>query len=439
MIVAKVQPDLSAASSAIAPLQRPEPWPEPVDGKVLLDEIARTIKRYVMVPHEAADAAALWILKAYSHDTWDVSPILRITSPTKRCGKTKLLDTLAALVPQPLQVSNLSAAVLYRAVEGLKPTLLIDETDSFLDQQSLLRNILNSGYTRRGLILRCAPKTHAVQSFSAWCPKVLAGIGRLADTIEDRSITLKLRRRKQNEHVERLRQGRIADELLPLRQQCVRWVQDHQSKLLNADPNIPEGLTDRQADNWFALLAIADCCGGEWPERARRAATAISQSDPTDETDYPVLLLSDIREVFAEAESGKISSENLIAALAEREDGPWGEWQNSTTISPRQVAGLLRGFGIAPTTIRIGSRTLKGYEYSQFLEAWASYLPPEQSVAEQPTHTQRSDTTEAVAEPDVSDVAHASGSTHTAPFNGTRVSENQQERPTRQARKFQVE
>jgi hypothetical protein len=87
----------------------PDPWPATVDGAKLLDDIVSLIRRFVIVSVEAANATALWILHAWTLEASDISPLLVITSATKRCGKTTLLDALGMLVPRPLPASNITA------------------------------------------------------------------------------------------------------------------------------------------------------------------------------------------------------------------------------------------------------------------------------------------------------------------------------------------
>lgn len=110
----------------------PEPWPDPVNGAELLDELAATFGRFVTLPEGSEVALALWVVFAHAHDAFSVSPVLAITSPVMRCGKSTLLDLLSQLVPRPLTASNLTEATLFRSIEKFRPTLLIDEGDTFL-------------------------------------------------------------------------------------------------------------------------------------------------------------------------------------------------------------------------------------------------------------------------------------------------------------------
>ena len=101
----------------------PEPWPEPVAGAALLTGIADLIKTYVSLPSALADTVALWVVMTWLHAELDISTFLNITSATKRCGKTLLMDLIGALVHRPMPTSNVTAAALFRIIEHRAPTL----------------------------------------------------------------------------------------------------------------------------------------------------------------------------------------------------------------------------------------------------------------------------------------------------------------------------
>ena len=128
----------------------PEPWPELVDGEAMLTEIAALIALHVSLPAALADAVALWTVMTWLHDRLDVSPFLNVTSATKRCGKSLLLEVVTELVYRPLPTSNVTPAVLYRIIEKSAPTLLLDEADRTFakkDNPNLIA-IINSSQRR---------------------------------------------------------------------------------------------------------------------------------------------------------------------------------------------------------------------------------------------------------------------------------------------------
>jgi putative DNA primase/helicase len=137
---------------------------------------------------------------------------------------------------------------------------------------------------------------------------------------------------------------------------------------------MPASVFNRVADNWRPLLAIADAAGGEWPARARRAVQCAGASATGDDQSVRVLLLTDIRAIFAEKNADRLSSAELVTALFVTEGRPWAEWNRGRGLSANALARLLAPFGIAPATIRTATGTPKGYQLTQFEDAFARYL-----------------------------------------------------------------
>lgn len=363
-------------------LTDPEPWPDPVDGEALLSAIEAVIRRYVALPSEVAVAVALWSLYSHGHDAFDIAPILAITSPTMRCGKSLLLQIMGETVPRALSTSNVSPAALFRAVEAYKPSLLIDEGDAFLTFSEELRGILNSGHSRRGaVVIRCDGETLEAKTFSTWCPKVLALIGKLPSTVADRSIVVRLQRKGRGEVVERFRAAKLR-ELEPLCMQAARWAADHTDMLRAADPEAPSALNDRAADNWRPLLAIADLAGGEWPGRARRAALTLSGEGEESTEEIGLLLLADLRGIFATDD--RLPTASILEKLVALEESPWRHFhKGGSPLTPRDLARLLVPFGVKSRTIRIDDATPKGYVAADFVDAFSRYLASESATPPQ--------------------------------------------------------
>lgn len=360
-------------------LPDPEPWPEPVDGVALVLRLVGMIERFVVLPDAAPISLALWVLFSHAHDAFQISPLLSICSPEKRCAKTLVLQLLHGVVRKPLFASNISTAALFRTIEKYQPTLLADELDTYLDEKEELRGILNSGHSRRGaVVVRTVGDDHDPVTFRTFCPKVLSRIGTLPDTLADRSIVLNLRRCTPEEaaKLERVRLDRLA-EFEPLRQQCWRWAQDHLDILRTADPEVPDSVLKnaRAADNWRPLLAIADAIGGYVPQLAREAAVMLTVGAV--EVERPTtILLQDIRDIFDAPDArDKFTSAEIVEKLTQREDRPWAEWKANKPLSMNQLASLLRPFGIRPKAIWIQGKTYSGYEAADFQDAFSRYCP----------------------------------------------------------------
>jgi putative DNA primase/helicase len=369
-------------------LEEPVPWPAPVDGRTLLNELVGGFTRYVVLPPHGATALALWTVFAHSLDCFAVAPRLALLSPEKRCGKTLTLTLLSFLVPRALLASSISLASLFRTVDKARPTLLLDEADTFVHMSDELRGVLNSGHSRAGaFVIRVVGDNFEPRKFSTWAAMAFGAIGRLPDALMDRSIIMLMVRKAPGETVRRFRQDRTED-LQVLARKAARWAADNAEALKGADPGIPGGLNDRAADNWRPLLAIADLSGGEWPDRARVAAVQLSAAGVVEDPSVRVRLLEDLRDMFSRARADRLTSADICDKLAAMEDRPWPEYRHGLPITPTQLAKLLKPFNITPSTIRIGKNVAKGYALSAMQDTFKRFSGAEAVTPLQPSRTE---------------------------------------------------
>ncbi len=212
-----------AQSGKLGALKPVEPWPEPVIGGELVDRIVSVLLRFMVLSREQAISLALWTIYSHVHDAAEHSPILAIQSPEKRCGKTTLLQIISRLVPRAVPAANITAAAIFRAIEAWHPILLLDEGETYLQYNDDMRGVLNSGFSRdSAYVIRTVGDNHEPKQFSTWCPKVIALIRTLPDTLQDRSIVILLRRKLATEKTERFGK-RQHQELEDLRAQIARW------------------------------------------------------------------------------------------------------------------------------------------------------------------------------------------------------------------------
>ncbi len=339
-----------------------------------LDDVMAFVRRYVVVSDDQGTTIALWIAHTHAFEAAECTPYLCITSATKRAGKTRLLEVLEPLVARPWFTGRTSAAALNRKIDAERPTLLLDESDAAFggekEYAEALRGVLNSGYRESGKSTVCVGQGAALQvrNFSTFCPKAIAGIGNLPDTIADRSIRIELRRRTDDEPCERWRQRDGNREAASLREQLACFAAAT-ATLRDARPVLVETLGDRQFDVWEPLLAIADLAGNVWSERARKAAGALSGS--IEDNDYRVELLRDVRTILAEhASDAVIPTKELVEKLSGLEDRPWATWSQGKPITPHKLSRMLGPFGIHPVRLE----THRGYRADAFGDAVARYL-----------------------------------------------------------------
>ncbi len=346
----------------------------------ILDRVAEHIRRYMVLTDHQLDAVALWVAHTHALEAADFTPYLWITSAELASGKTRLLEVLDPLVARPWLTGRVSAAVLARKVDAVKPTLLLDESDAAFggdrDYAEVLRGVLNTGYGRNGSYSVCFGQGSSLtyRDFATFCPKALAGLGRLPDTVESRSIGVRLKRRAPTEEIERYRRREITERVALLAGNLGTWAEHEPTieALAAARPELPDELADRAQDVWEPLLAIAETARGEWPERARQAAIALSGPSEPDEETIGIRLLADCRVVFGERE--RIPTRALLGGLQAMEEAPWGDWYGKP-VTARKLSDLLRPFEIRSRKIRFEDGPLHGFERDAFADAWARYLP----------------------------------------------------------------
>jgi Protein of unknown function (DUF3631) len=314
------------------------------------------------------------------------------------CGKTLNLEVADYLVQRPWDITFATPAAIFRKVHEEKPTILYDEIDTVFGANAAgredLRGLLNVGFKRGASVPRVVGdgNRQRVENFSVFCAKAFTGIGNaLPDTVLTRSIPIRMQAATEEERgqVEKLR-WRVAEaDLPPIRDRLAAWVKLVTEDLENMIPIPPDGLSARQEDIWEPLFAVADAAGGEWPQRARAAASALHSGRMSRET-TGTLLLAHIRDAYDTMGRDRLSTHDLLDYLMARDDGPWPDWW-AKAIDEREykgpasrMAALLRPYGIQSTKLRPGpgDAPVQGYERSQFEDAWRRYCPAQ--VEEEP-------------------------------------------------------
>lgn len=349
-------------------------------GAEALDQARAALTRYVVFPSpEAADSVTLYAAATHATPALEFAPRLVIKSPLKRCGKSRLLDVLTQLVRNPMPTADISAAALVRSITAHDPpTILLDEADAIFgkgikgdEKAEHLRGILNAGFGRDRPYKRWDAIARAVEDCPTFAMAVIAGIGAMPDTIEDRAVIISLRRKAPNEHAAKYRIRRDKPNVAAAGERLAGWVAPIAAAIGAAEPDMPDGLHDRAEDVWEALIAVAAFAGASWPARAARAAQALAAGAEAADTQgsYTLRLLADIREVFTATPAPFLPSRELVARLAGFDDAPWREF----ALTGRSLADRLRAYGITPGRDSTGA--IRGYRAEDFADTFARYLP----------------------------------------------------------------
>jgi hypothetical protein len=359
-----------------------------IDGAALLDEVEAFHRRFNVFPTEAAYVAvALWDAHAHLLDCFDSTPRLAFLSPEPGSGKSRALEIVETLVPRPMVAVNASAAALFRAVSGPdgRPTILFDEIDTIFGPKAgdneELRGFLNAGHRRTGVTYRCVGDSQTVTPFPSYTAVAVAGLGSLPDTILTRSVIIRMRRRARNEKVEPFRARMHEKEGVALRERLATWAEQARGWVMGAWPEMPEGVTDRPADVWEPLLAVADAAGGDWPKRARAACVElVKASQANDKGSLGVRLLTDLRD-HVMIGVDRLPTIAILDRLNSLDDAPWADL-NGKPLDNRRLSRMLGEYmtadnePIASRNIRTSGGILKGYYSDDLTDAWQRYCAP---------------------------------------------------------------
>nr|WTB32258.1 DUF3631 domain-containing protein [Streptomyces sp. NBC_00830] len=377
----------AAPQAAPAPeaIPGPEPIadPEPTAGSALLDELRSQIAKFVILPSaEALDAVTLWVAATHLQPAWQHAPRLAVVGPAKRCGKSRLLDVLTETVHEPMITINTTPAAIFRSITEEPPTLLVDEADTIFgtpkqaEKNEEMRGLLNAGHQRNRYVTRVVGNDHTPHRFATFAMAALAGIGDLPDTVMDRAVVVRMRRRAEGERVKPFRSRRDIPALHELRDRIAEWAKPQMDVAAEREPDMP--VEDRAADTWEPLVIVADLAAGPWPRLARTACGRMVATEVEVEEDQPggARILADIRRAFAaQREPDSLTTEDILRLLRQDPESPWAEWGRDGLTS-RHLGDLLREFGIKPGNVRLADGTQrKGYTRNKFLDAWRRYCP----------------------------------------------------------------
>lgn len=360
------------------------------DLATILDRTQSHLERFVAFPTEHCSVAcALWAAHAHTVSSFDNSPRLAFLSPEPGSGKSRALEVMGALVPNPVQAINVSPSYLFRKIaDENKPTILYDEIDTVFGPKAKenedLRGLINAGYRKGAIAGRCETQGRTVVTvdYDAFGPVAMAGLGNLPDTILTRSVCIRMKKRRKGDVIEPYRprinepEGHEIRDDLSVRMAVIEF---------DSFAELPQGIEDRDADIWEPLLTIAEKAGPDWYSKACVAAVALvaDSRGRGASVSLGIRLLMDIRTVWPAGQTQQPTSE-LLDRLVMMDESPWGSIKGEP-LNARMLANLLSQYEIGSQSIRAGGAVVKGYKLSDMRDAWERYLtevsPPPETAA----------------------------------------------------------
>ncbi len=348
------------------------------DGTQLLTDLERYFRRFAVYPHKDIPLLlSTWTLATYVHMVFRIFPYLILRSPVKRCGKSRVLDLLSlvcfnagpkTMLPTPAQ--------LFRGPAHDAGTVLLDEVENIGDKETLqaLMGVLNTGFDRNGVVIRLEKDgdRFVPTQFPTYCPRALAGVSRMAESLEDRSIMIFMARRSHVESIERFSPYRLEAEVASLRDRCYIWALSHAEDVAQLYEGMIEEeeplefLDDRARDLWEPVVTVTLLADAEVkncvtkPLTTRLVALARNLTmvrDANEEDTTPVLVIRRLEAILGGRDLLRIKPEDL------RKEFQKQKW----SISTKALADLLNPLGLYSHTMRDleGGGRGRGYEITR--------------------------------------------------------------------------
>ena len=348
----------------------------------LVEKVCIFLRLFVVLSPELLLIVAAWVMAAWLMDIWDRFPHLAITSPEKRCGKTRLLALLELLVPNPCSTCNISLAALYRVVDLERAAILHDEAQQ-LGQHATglstgMRELLNAGIDRNATVIR-ADSGGGIKKYRVYSPKVIALVGPLDSVLADRCLPVDMERKTNADYVKQYRSRSVEPIGKILHDELEKWAASNADQVAKVYENIvPLSINnDRMAELLMPLQAVLQVAAPELLGFLESYAVGLDKREE-DTTSPGVQLLAACREIMMESRTvmttGFIPTKMLLKSLIQRDWEPWCHFNHGREMTPHALGNLLRSFGIRPG--RNQEKTTRGFFVQDFQEAWDRYLPP---------------------------------------------------------------
>ena len=158
--------------SLILPTEIIDYW----DINTLIDEIKDFVYRYVDISPVFLDIMPYYVLLTYIFDNFFEIPYLRVIWD-QWSGKSRFMKVIWNICYNSI-ITNWwsSVASLFRIIEKIKWTLVLDEADfPFSDTTSDIIKILNNWFQKWNPILRADWENFDIKAYDVFCPKIIWG------------------------------------------------------------------------------------------------------------------------------------------------------------------------------------------------------------------------------------------------------------------------
>ena len=351
-----------------------------------LDAAYTYLRKFAKITEAQARILALYVGAAFVFDFWETTPYIYIYSAEAESGKSRIAKLLSAMFDTPKILLGPSLASLYGIIEqarelGERPKpIIIDEIDRLFNGRKENDNpifaFLDGGFEPDSAVTRAryVKGQRDTEYLDSHCPKVLVGIDRkmMDSIILSRCILIRMEKKLPEDGTKKYVKRFHRAQGVEIGANLCAWAIANEERILRIDALYTPEFGDRAIDIWEPILAFAEAAGGNWLEYAKASLVELNSDAAIERDSIGVQALKSIRAAKAMLPDAKgVASQSLIEILHGMEGSPWAEYgRGKKPITVDALARILARHKIKPHPISIEGIQLKGYEWSQFEDAW---------------------------------------------------------------------
>lgn len=337
-----------------------------IDILPLYEKIYSYVQRFIYFPDEMyLSYVSLWVMGTYVFMLFRYYPYVWLNAE-KQSGKTLLMEVLSAIAFNGELIISPSEAVIFRDISNNLITMFIDEVEQLRkrdkDTYGAVISLLNAGFNKAGVVKRCESTGQGkfvVKAYSAYSPKMFAGISEIDDVLQDRTVRIPLLRKKDDETTQRYKdkaellelQRSIRDDLYVFALTHAKDLAEYYHK---EGPDAIEGLShlnNRELDIWepiFLLANVIDSLSGSMNltdkmEALSKKSLEEKQSDSVSQNEtYQILtvlkaMLDEVAPLSKDGDVWVFNAERVLEYFKKSEDFELGEKTNLLTRKLKKV------------------------------------------------------------------------------------------------------
>lgn len=354
-----------ATAPAVSPAPAPAAATSPAqltDTAKRFNEVVQWLRTFVYFSRdEDYLLAALWAMHTWLRDSddhyvLDYTPRIAFIAEAEGCGKTEALARTRDVCFNGQVMNSPTAVAVVNRIAHKRVVPFIDEIDELFGKtqasKSELRSVLNVGYQYDGVLSR------ADDDRPCFGPLAFAGIchnwltNPVLKTTRSRTYNVMMERKPKHVKLTTFRRAQHSEWSEAIKRNLRAWGRQHVLDVLDADPELPDGVECRDLDMCFPLLAIAELAGETLAAQARAVVRTYVTNDPPEDdlTDTDRLIVDLVRVSEMGSENGMVPTKVLVPRLCDLPEGkrwrslfglPDGELDQSAILSGAKVMGRM--------------------------------------------------------------------------------------------------